>query len=400
MTRDPSKLICDIGELSSIITDAADLDGLLQRIANTVAAHMEADVCSVYLYDEEKNELVLRATKGLLASAVGTVRLRPGDGLTGLAFEKRQPVCVGDALQHPHFRFFPGIGEESFRSFVAVPILRGRRGVGALTLQSRQPDHFSPEDVQNFRAITAQLSTIIEMARLLLTMEGAPRPARPLTALADLKVVSGRVGSEGCAMGAIVHVKAPSLDDLRALQSPRPLDLADFRRAVKATERELEDLESSATAQLSDVTSIIFSAQLLMLRDSVWLNAMETLIQDGVPPDEAVHRVVVEYVERFERMENNYFREKRYDVLDVGQRLLRNLLGRQDGQGGFAGRIVIARQHQADDGGAGAVDAQAWKPSDGQNQIGGGENQRGGHCSSLCARALRRRPMRKWKQIG
>jgi phosphotransferase system, enzyme I, PtsP len=344
MTRNHSKLICDIGELSAIITDAADLDGLLQRIVYTVAAHMEADVCSVYLYDEEKNELVLRATKGLLPSSVGNVRLRPGEGLTGMAFQQRQPVCEGDASQHPNFRFFPGIGEELFRSFVAVPILRGRRGVGALTLQSRQPEHFSPEDVQAFRAITAQLATTIEMARLLLTMDVPARPTRPPAVISELKYVHGRVGAEGCALGLTVQVKAPSLADLRAADSPKPLCLADFRRAVQDTEKELEALESSAVERLSEVTSIIFSAHLLMLRDSVWLNAIESLIGRGVPPAEAVHQIVLEYVARFERMENSYFREKRYDVLDVGQRLLRNLLGRHEGASGLQGCIVIAHE--------------------------------------------------------
>jgi phosphotransferase system enzyme I (PtsP) len=344
MSRDHSKLICDIGELSAIITDAADLDGLLQRIVNTVASHMEADVCSVYLLDEEKNELVLRATMGLLPSSVGNVRLLPGEGLTGLAFQRREPVCEGDASRHPNFRFFPGIGEESYRSFVAVPILRGRRGVGALTLQSRQPEHFSPEDVQAFRAITAQLATTIEMARLLLTMEIPVRAPRTPAVLSEMKVVHGRVGAEGCALGQTIQVKTPTLDDMRAGDPPGPMDLADFRRAVKATEKELEALESTAVEQLSDVTSIIFSAQLLMLRDSVWLNAMEVLIGDGVPPAEAVHQVVLEYVARFERMENSYFREKRYDVLDVGRRLLRNLLGRQEGASALQGRIVIARE--------------------------------------------------------
>jgi phosphotransferase system, enzyme I, PtsP len=344
MTRDHSKLICDIGELSAIITDAADLDGLLQRIVVTVAAHMEADVCSVYLHDEEKNELVLRATKGLLPSSVGQVRLRPGEGLTGLAFQRREAVCEGDAASHPNFRFFPGIGEESYRSFAAVPILRGRRGIGVLTLQSRQPEHFSPEDVNAFRTITAQLVTTIEMARLLLTMEVPVRRPRPPAVLSELKLVHGRVGAEGCALGLTVQVKAPSLADLRAGQSPRPLDLTDFRRAVQATEKELEALESSAVERLSEITSIIFSAQLLMLRDNVWLNAMEALIGNGLPPAEAVHQVVLEYVARFERMENSYFREKRYDVLDVGLRLLRNLLGQQEGASGLQGRIAIARE--------------------------------------------------------
>ena len=344
MTRDHARLICDVGELSAIITDASDLDALLQRIVNTVAGHMEADVCSVYLFDEAAQQLVLHATRGLLPASVGNVRLRPGEGLTGLAFSERRPVCEDDAPRHPHYRHFPGIGEEEYLSFVAVPILRGRRAVGALTLQSRRAAHFNDDDVQVFRAITAQLATTIEMARLLLTLETPPSEPTPPPETPRLKLVRGHVGAEGCALGETVQLRPPSLDDLRALVGPGPLGLPEFRRAVHATEQELEQLETTAGERLSDVTSLIFSAQLLMLRDQGWLQAMEALIDTGTPPAEAVHRIVLDYVARFDQLEDAYFREKRYDVLDVGRRLLSNLLARREGESRFEGRIAIARE--------------------------------------------------------
>jgi phosphotransferase system enzyme I (PtsP) len=197
--------------LSAIITDASDLDAMLQKIVDTAAGHMEADVCSVYLFDEARQELVLRATRGLLPSSVGNVRLRPGEGLTGLAFSERRPISEGDAPSHPAYRYFPGIGEESYRSFVAVPILRGRRPVGAMTLQSKHSGHFSADDVQVFRAITMQLATTIEMARLLLTLENPATSIAPSSGVPELRFVRGQVGSEGCAVGDAVLIRQPSL---------------------------------------------------------------------------------------------------------------------------------------------------------------------------------------------
>jgi phosphotransferase system enzyme I (PtsP) len=343
VNRDHTKLICDIGELSAIITDASDLDAMLQRIVDTAALHMEADVCSVYLFDETSKELVLRATRGLLPSSVGNVRLRPGEGLTGLAFSEQRPICEGDAPSHPAYRYFPGIGEEVYRSFVAVPILRGRRPVGAMTLQSKLPGHFSAEDVQVFRAITMQLATTIEMARLLLTLEAPPVSITPST-LPELRFVRGQVGSEGCAIGEAVVIRQPSLSEIRALMRSATLELPDFRRAVTTTEKQLEHLEELAGERLSDVTAVIFSAQLLMLRDQSWLGAMEEQIAAGTPPAEAVYSVVLNYVELFDRMDNAYMREKRYDVMDVGRRLLANLSGHRDAESRLEGRIAIAAE--------------------------------------------------------
>ncbi len=344
VNRDHTKLICDIGELSAIITDATDLDAMLRRIVDTVAGHLAADVCSVYLLDEAGAELVLRATRGLLPSSVGKVRLRPGEGLTGLAFSERRPICEDDAPSHPNYRFFPDIGEEPYRSFVAVPILRGRRPVGAMTLQSKLRGHFSAEDVQVFRAITMQLATTIEMARLLLTLESsrsAPAPAPPTP---DLRFVRGQIGAEGYAAGEAVIVRQPSLAEIRAMVGGAPQSMPDFRRAVAATEQQLENLERLAGERLTDVTAVIFSAQLLMLRDHSWLGAMEEQIAAGTPPAEAVYRVVLDYVELFDRMDNLYMREKRHDVMDVGRRLLANLSGHRDAESSLAGRVAIAAE--------------------------------------------------------
>jgi phosphotransferase system, enzyme I, PtsP len=344
VNRDHAKLICDIGELSAIITDASDLDAMLQKIVDTAAGHMEADVCSVYLFDEARQELVLRATRGLKPNSVGTVRLRPGEGLTGLAFSELRAICEGDAPKHPNYRYFPGIGEEHFRSFVAVPILRGRRPVGAMTLQSKKPGHFSAEDVQVFRAITMQLATTIEMARLLLTLETTPGPITPAPAQPDLRFVHGQVGAEGCALGDTMIIRQPSLAELRALMSSAGLGLADFRQAVAATEKQLEHLEKLAAERLSEVTAVIFSAQLLMLRDQSWRSAMEDKIAAGIPPAEAVYRVILNYVELFDRMDNAYMREKRHDVMDVGRRLLTNLSGHRSAEFRLEGRIAIAAE--------------------------------------------------------
>lgn len=344
INRDHAKLICDIGELSAIITDASDLDAMLQKIVDTAAGHMEADVCSVYLFDENSKELVLRATRGLLPSSIGTVRLRPGEGLTGLAFSERRPICEGDAPSHPNYRFFPGIGEEVYRSFVAVPILRGRRPVGAMTLQSKHPGHFSGDDVQVFRAITMQLATTIEMARLLLTLEAPPHLVTPAPTDPELTFVHGQIGAEGLAIGEAVLIRQPSLAEIRALVGSTAMDLPAFRRAVAATEKQIEHLEKLAGEKLSDVTAVIFSAQLLILHDQSWLGAMEDQISAGAPPAEAVYRVILNYVELFDRMDNAYMREKRYDVMDVGRRLLANLSGHRNVESRLEGRVAIAAE--------------------------------------------------------
>ena len=58
-------LICDIGELTSLMAESKDIQSLLQEVVKLVATHLKADVGSIYLYDESTDKLVLAATIGL-----------------------------------------------------------------------------------------------------------------------------------------------------------------------------------------------------------------------------------------------------------------------------------------------------------------------------------------------
>src|SRR5271155_1466009 len=104
-TRDRLALIENI---SSIGTEAAgDLRETLDRVSFVIASGMEVEVCSIYLFDPERERLVLRATVGLDRDSVGRVSMRINEGLVGLALESAGPVVVEDALSHPRYKYFP-----------------------------------------------------------------------------------------------------------------------------------------------------------------------------------------------------------------------------------------------------------------------------------------------------
>ena len=86
----------------------------------------ETDVCSIYLLDERTQRLRLAATAGLEQSAVGKVTMSVGEGLTGMAIEKLEPVMAVDAFSHPRYKYFPETGEERYHSFARRADRRAR----------------------------------------------------------------------------------------------------------------------------------------------------------------------------------------------------------------------------------------------------------------------------------
>jgi len=98
-----------------------------------IQSSMKVRVASIYLL-RPGAELELSATEGLKKSAVHKTRMKPGEGLVGHVALTARPLNLADAPAHPLFSYRPETGEDPFKSFLAVPILRGGRTLGVLVM--------------------------------------------------------------------------------------------------------------------------------------------------------------------------------------------------------------------------------------------------------------------------
>src|ERR1700758_5398808 len=108
----------------------------LMNVVALIARRFRTDVCSAYLLEPDRANLVLAATLGLRRECVGTLRLALNEGLAGLVAEQVRPVSVPEVEKHPRFKFFREAGEENYHSFLGVPLID--RGVlqGVLVVQT------------------------------------------------------------------------------------------------------------------------------------------------------------------------------------------------------------------------------------------------------------------------
>jgi phosphotransferase system, enzyme I, PtsP len=340
---DHLRLLCEIGELNWIFSDGASTKAFLQRIVAIVADHMQAEVCSIYLYDAERAELTLKATKGLSPESVETVRLKLGEGLVGLALQELRPVIEPVASVNPHFKYFPGILEERYESFLVVPILRGKVRIGALTVQREKAHAFQDRDVLALRAVASQLANIIENAQRLMTLQEPRRHAAP-DGGPERRFFKGKVASDGFACAeAVVVDKERFLGQILQLDIDRLYTLDDFHRAVAATERQVREAQRVLEERFAEDVSLIFASHLLMLNDQSFLGAMADRIEAGDSAPAAVLKTAKHYVDLFGQNDNAYVREKAHDLKDLTLRLLWNLTSGQEAQSPWRGRIVVAR---------------------------------------------------------
>src|SRR5437588_13042970 len=77
----------------SAANSSLKLSDMLQETAQAVVAVTHADICSIFLYEPERDQLVLTATSDQ-SVPTGNVRLQVGEGITGWAAMVGVPVAV------------------------------------------------------------------------------------------------------------------------------------------------------------------------------------------------------------------------------------------------------------------------------------------------------------------
>jgi phosphotransferase system, enzyme I, PtsP len=342
---DHIKLLCDISEINHLFRDSVSVESFMQQTVEMVAKHMSAQVCSIYVYDEDEETLYLKATKGLSSASVDNVTMKFGEGLTGLALKELRPVCVTNASKQPNYKHFDSINEEPFENFLAVPIRRGITRIGVLVLQRDVKHAFVEDEISACKVISSQLANIIENAKFLISLhqpqEEKTKPISPV----EFKFIRGKAASEGFALcQAKIMDRERTFDFLFQKTFTKRYSLEDFDRAVGATIDQLQQLQSRVEERLSDAASLICASHLLILKDHEFIGAMRKLIEEGANPPTAVIKIAKEYIDIFSSRVNHYVREKVQDIEDIVVRLIGNIASEMEELGDFSGRIVIAKE--------------------------------------------------------
>jgi uroporphyrinogen-III synthase len=151
-------------EIGERIASADPLHKVLARILEFIAAVMKCDSCFVYVLEE--SDLVMRASKNPHAEAVGRLKLRMGQGITGWVAEHKKPVAISwNASQDPRFQAFNELPEDRFEAFLSVPVLCRDRLVGVINVQHKEPHTYSQRETQLISTIGFLVGPEIDMVR-------------------------------------------------------------------------------------------------------------------------------------------------------------------------------------------------------------------------------------------
>ena len=123
-------------------------------------------------------------------------------------------------------------------------------------------------------------------------------------------------------------------------------ELRRFDLALEATRQAISKLRQEVAQSLGESEAAIFDAHLLVLDDVALIDDVSKEVRStGFNVEFCFQEVVQRYIDIFERMEDDFLRERASDIRDVTSRVMHHLLGTRPEHATMAARqqVVVAR---------------------------------------------------------
>ena len=201
-------------------------DHLTRLTVEMIAEVMHARIASLMLVDEEKEELYIKAARGLREEVVSGTRIKMGDSIAGWVAKHGVPLLVTDVEEDPRFSRRNGHQYET-KSCLSVPIKADGRVVGVININNKISCTPFTEDDQ------ALLSSLADRAARAWvhseavddTSDRAQQAARALSAIIDnarrarLKLTAGSMATRAAAIGRRLGLPEADLQALAYVAS-------------------------------------------------------------------------------------------------------------------------------------------------------------------------------------
>jgi signal transduction protein with GAF and PtsI domain len=172
--------------INRTVLEIPNLDELLEKFCQVIAEQIGADAVLIYIFNEKREELILRGSLKSHPEALGSVRLKLGEGITGWVAEHRKGVAITKhASEDPRFKFFNNLQEDSFEAFLSIPILLKKELMGVINVQHKKTHAHGSQEITLLETIADEIAGALNQAHLLLQSEKKSRQIETLARMSQ-----------------------------------------------------------------------------------------------------------------------------------------------------------------------------------------------------------------------
>jgi len=236
-----------LSEISRTITSDLYLEEILQLIVAMTAESMNFRICSIMLLDDDKKELVIKATQSKSRAYTKKPNVKLTESVAGRAVMEGKPITIRDVRKTPGYQYPDIAKQEGLCSLVALPLMVKKEIIGVLNCYTAVPREFSEDDIQLLTALANQAAMSIQNAKLMVRtavlQEMHHRVKNSLQTIASLLRLQARSGKFDSPQEALAQsiARIQSIAAVHELLSSENLDDVSIKR--------LADMILSATAK-------------------------------------------------------------------------------------------------------------------------------------------------------
>jgi signal transduction protein with GAF and PtsI domain len=171
-------------EVAKDISGNVELGELLHRIIEMVMHFIITDSCLIYLYDKHNDELILTASSHPQSKALGRIKLKMGEGVTGWVAREKTPVALAkEAYKDPRFKTFTSLDDDKYEAFLSIPILSRDEIIGVMNIRNRKEHAYPEYQVNLIFTVSRYLGSAIKNA---IVHEEVVKKAQQLDLLSEI----------------------------------------------------------------------------------------------------------------------------------------------------------------------------------------------------------------------
>ncbi|MDZ4743337.1 MAG: GAF domain-containing protein [Verrucomicrobiota bacterium] len=194
--QDNSRKLEILFTIAQTIVSAVNLDEVLGLMAEQATRLLNTPLCSIMLLDENKTELVLKASYGASHSYARKANLKVKESLIGVVVRRQQPLAILDVRVSQRYHHLELAKKEGLVSLLSVPLTYRNETIGAINVYTRHLHRFSNEEIRLLSALASFSAIAIDKARMYEKIVNVEEQLRQNERLSALGLMAAEIAHE------------------------------------------------------------------------------------------------------------------------------------------------------------------------------------------------------------
>ncbi len=169
-----------LSSVAAVVSRSTDLDEMLQEILDKVLEVTGFSRGCVYLLDDARRKLFIRAHQGAETSILEAIdALEVGEGFSGRVAQTGEPLFIPDVAKDLRLTR-AAVLEEGFKSMASIPLVSGGQVLGTMMMDAKDVRDFPPEMRRLLVSIGNEIGVAVDRAQLLKRFQDRARELESL----------------------------------------------------------------------------------------------------------------------------------------------------------------------------------------------------------------------------